>query len=129
MLQIFGGVRVAYLHLFLCTCSFGYFTFFVLCVYFSCLVFIFGLYSFDFTFCSINNPSNLTLTRFCSSGAEMLTRPKHVHIESALIICVLSYLQYFTCNYFLYIVYVDSVCYLFHIFLKYPLNVIQFYAL
>ena len=32
MLPVFSGVRVAYLHLFLCTCLFGNFMFFVVCI-------------------------------------------------------------------------------------------------
>ena len=44
----FSGFQVAHLLLFLCMCYFGYFMFFVVFVYFPSLVFIFGVYSFDY---------------------------------------------------------------------------------
>ena len=42
----FSGVRVAHLRLLICMHYFGYFMFFVMCVYFQCWVF--GLHSLDF---------------------------------------------------------------------------------
>ena len=50
MVQRFSGVRVAHLRAFSVssTCYFGYFMFFIECDYRSCLIFILGMYSFDF---------------------------------------------------------------------------------
>ena len=50
MLQVFSGLRVAHLLLLLCMYYFGYFMFFVVIVWFPCLVFVPGLHSFDFRY-------------------------------------------------------------------------------
>ena len=44
----FSGVQVSHLLLFLCTCYFGHFMFFILYICFLLLVFVLGLHSFNF---------------------------------------------------------------------------------
>ena len=49
-MDIFFGVRVAYLLLLLCVCDCGCFMFFVMCVCFPCLVFVPGVHSVDYRY-------------------------------------------------------------------------------